>query len=472
MQSTRSVLKRRSLQFLLVLTLPLVFLLAAARADAATEKLPDLEQQVPKQVQIGGGSGGWQIGFLSEVVNRGSGPLEIHGHRSGTSGNMTADQIIYMSDGTKQTVGGVGDLHYETGFGPRHWHFEPFDHYELRTLAGSLIGTDEKEGFCLGDNNNHGGGSAVYGATVEPTFCQQNNPSALSLTEGISPGWGDSYDPLKEGQDVPITQSSSPTGDYNLVHRVNENSNGSHAGVQEASFGNNVASAEIHLSWSNGKPTISVLKTCMGTSPLRPRAPSAASASAAATRRRQPARRRQHAEGHGRHDRAQPRPPEEQPRALRRPQRVRLRHLQRALHVHRAGHDLRARPRPGDAHGQDHHRAQPRAALEDQHAPHAQGEGADPPRAGAPQTRANPRDDDRDRRGGQRRHEEAHAEARPLDIAEEVQAQVVQQRQRLRVQRRQLVGEEQHAHRHQDHAGHDRDHAVVVAEEAEHAGHA
>ena len=265
MQSTRSVLKRRSLQFLLVLTLPLVFLLAAARADAATQKLPDLEQQVPKQVQIGGGSGGWQIGFLSEVVNRGSGPLEIHGHRSGTSGNMTADQIIYMSDGTKQTVGGAGDLHYETGFGHQHWHFEPFDHYELRTLAGSLIGTDEKEGFCLGDNNNHGGGSAVYGATVEPTFCQQNNPSALSLTEGISPGWGDSYDPLKEGQDVPIAQSSSPTGDYNLVHRVNENSNGSHAGVQEASFGNNVASAEIHLSWSNGKPTVSVLKTCMGT---------------------------------------------------------------------------------------------------------------------------------------------------------------------------------------------------------------
>ena len=237
MQSTRSVLRRRSLPFLLVLTLPLWFLLAAARADAATQKLPDLEQQVPKQVQIGGSSGAWQIGFLSEVVNRGSGPLEIHGHRSGTSGNMTADQIIYMSDGTKQTVGGVGDLHYETGFGHQHWHFEPFDHYELRTLAGSLIGTDEKEGFCLGDNNNHGGGSGVYGTTVEPTFCQQNNPSALSLTEGISPGSGDSYDPLKEGQDVPIAQSSSPTGDYNLVHRVNENSNGSHAGVQERPSG-------------------------------------------------------------------------------------------------------------------------------------------------------------------------------------------------------------------------------------------
>ena len=190
MQSTRSVLKRRSLPFLLVLTLPLVFLLAAARADAATQKLPDLEQQVPKQVQIGGGSGDWQIGFLSEVVNRGSGPLEIHGHRSGTSGNMTADQIIYMSDGTKQTVGGVGDLHYETGFGHQHWHFEPFDHYELRTLAGSLIGTDEKEGFCLGDNNNHGGGSAVYGSHGRAHLLPAEQPECAVADRGDLPGLG------------------------------------------------------------------------------------------------------------------------------------------------------------------------------------------------------------------------------------------------------------------------------------------
>ena len=62
----------------------------------------------------------------------GSGPLEVHGHRSSTSGNMTADQIVQHATAT--TAGGIGDLHYETGFGHQHWHFEPFDHYELRTL--------------------------------------------------------------------------------------------------------------------------------------------------------------------------------------------------------------------------------------------------------------------------------------------------------------------------------------------------
>jgi hypothetical protein len=256
----RSVQPRRSLWLLVGLAL-FVLLGTAAKAHAAVQ-LPDLEQQVPKEVQIGGSSGAWQIGFLSEVVNRGSGPLEIRGSGPGGQQNMVATQFV-LNGGSMQPDGVVGDLHYETGFGHKHWHFEPFDHYELRSLSGVLIGTDEKEGFCLGDNNNHGGGSAVYD---DPSFCQQNNPNATSLTEGISPGWGDSYDPLKEGQDVPINQSTSPTGDYNLVHRVNENPDGSHGPVHESGdFKNNVASAWIHLSWTNGTPKISVLKTCMAT---------------------------------------------------------------------------------------------------------------------------------------------------------------------------------------------------------------
>jgi lysyl oxidase len=251
----RSVHLRRGVP-LLALAL---FLLLAGSAYAA-DKLPDLEQQVPQQVQIGGGTGNWQIGFLSEVVNR--------GHRPSNSGNMTADQIIYQTQGGTRTIAGVGDLHYETGFGHQHWHFEPFDHYEIRKLDGTLIGTDKKEGFCLGDNNQHGSSAAIYN---DPSFCEEGNTGALSLTEGISPGWGDSYDPLKEGQYVPLSQSAEPTGEYNLVHRVNENSDGSHGPVQESSFGNNVASAHIKITWgSNGKPTVSVLKTCMGTASCGP----------------------------------------------------------------------------------------------------------------------------------------------------------------------------------------------------------
>ncbi len=172
---------------------------------------------------------------------------------------MTADQLIGCRT-ARRTFGGIGDLHYETGFGHQHWHFEPFDHYELRTLGGVLVGSDVKQGFCLGDNNNHGGGSRVF-----TDFCKQNQPDALEVTEGISPGWGDSYDPGKEGQDIPISSSTVSPGNYDLVHRVNENTNAGHGPVHEASFGNNVASAEVQIGWSSGTPSIKVLKTCAGT---------------------------------------------------------------------------------------------------------------------------------------------------------------------------------------------------------------
>ena len=56
-----------------------------------------------------------------------------------------------------------------------------------------------------------------------------------------------------------------------------------------------------------------------------------------------------------------------------------------------------------------------------------------------------------------------------LDLAEEVQVEVVHHAERLRVQRGQLVRVEQHAHDHEDHPGDDSDRRVVVAEELEDA---
>jgi Lysyl oxidase len=252
----------------------LVVSLAATPAAAATDLLPDLVQKVPTQVQIGGNStSGWQIGFQSEVMNQGSGPFEIHGHRSSTTqANMTADQIIYQSPSGTRMVPGVGTLHYEVDPTHQHWHFQPFDHYELRTLDGTLIGTDVKQGFCLGDNAREGAtGNPVYGFTAATSgYCKQNQPDALDITEGISVGWGDPYDPLKEGQAIPINQSTEPAGDYNLVHRVNESPDGVPGAVQELSFANNVASDWVRIAWSNGTPAITVLKTCTATASCGP----------------------------------------------------------------------------------------------------------------------------------------------------------------------------------------------------------
>jgi Lysyl oxidase len=245
----------RAATFVAALGLALV-MLTAGRAEAASQMLPDLVQHVPTNVGVNGSN----ISFDSEVVNTGSGRLWVHGHRSSTSGNMTADQIVQMSDGSTQTIPAIGELHYETAFGHQHWHFEPFDHYQLRRLDGTVVGTDVKQGFCLGDNEAQGGGARFF-----TDWCRQNHPEALEVTEGISPGWGDIYERNLEGQDIPINPSSAPTGDYDVVHFVNVSAGGGAGPIHESNYGNNFASVEIHLSWSGSTPSLTVLKSCPGT---------------------------------------------------------------------------------------------------------------------------------------------------------------------------------------------------------------
>jgi len=249
----RSVQLRRGVPLLAILALWL--LVGAARAHAAVELLPDLVEQTPGNVTTQGAT----LTFDSEVVNQGNGPLTIHGHRSSNNGqNMTADQIVNLSGGGTETVPNIGQLHYETSFGHQHWHFMPFNHYELRRLDGTQVGSDVKQGFCLGDNESHGGLNRVF-----TDWCRQNHPEALDVTEGLSQGFGDQYQAGLEKQNVPINPTDVPNGDYQLIHRVNQNADGGHP-VKETNYSNNAASVEVHITWSGSSPKVSVTKKCPG----------------------------------------------------------------------------------------------------------------------------------------------------------------------------------------------------------------
>jgi hypothetical protein len=241
-------------------------LVGVARAQAAaTPLLPDLVQKLPANVGPDHMSDGhWAVSFDSEVINRGAGPFEARGVGPGFA-DMTASQWVKMSDGSAmQNLGVIGHLHYETAFDHQHWHFEPFDHYELRHLDGTLVGNDVKQGFCLGDGIPEGGSNPHYGFTSDTDGnCDQGHPEDTSWTEGVSPGFGDEYKANLEGQDIPIDPTTVPNGDYLVVHRVNENSDGSPGPVHESSFTNNVSTVTVHISWSGSTPTISATgKTC------------------------------------------------------------------------------------------------------------------------------------------------------------------------------------------------------------------
>jgi hypothetical protein len=243
------------------------------RAGAgAGELLPDLVQGVPTAVNLASASESdgthWYLGFKSSVWNSGDGPLLIHGHAPYLNGGvpyMVADQIVHRDSGPDSTYEGIGQLHYYEGGNHNHWHFEPFDRYELiRPSDGASMAPDLKQGFCLGDRRNVAPGNAA----VFTQTCRPNEPDAATVDEGMTVGWADDYMPQVEGQKIEITGLEA--GTYWLVHRVN----GTRA-IQETNYDNNASSAAIRISWPSGPggpPAFAVLRACPGAAscPLPP----------------------------------------------------------------------------------------------------------------------------------------------------------------------------------------------------------
>jgi hypothetical protein len=225
--------------------------------------LPDLVQEPPTKLSVTQSSASYRLGFNSAVENHGAGPLIVNGHRPNTSNpNMTGDQIINRTDGSTQTFAAIGTMFF---YAPHnHWHYGGFDKYELRkTSDNSLVAPDQKSGFCLGDRYTpNSNGTRNQNPSPGPyTFnnCAPGNTAALNLTEGISVGYGDEYEPQLEGQYIDVT--GVQPGQYVVVHRTNAD-----GAIQESNSSNNAASALISL-WPNGYGNLTgggltVLKTC------------------------------------------------------------------------------------------------------------------------------------------------------------------------------------------------------------------
>lgn len=226
-----------------------------------TPLLPDLVQQPPTQLGVVQSSASWRLGFNSAVANLGAGPLMINGHRPDTSSSMVADQAVKMSDGSTQNYPSIGSMIFYVPH--NHWHYLGFDHYELRKASDySMVAPDQKMGFCLGDRFtlNSDGTRTEPPTVIGPytwTDCQPGNTAALSVSEGMSVGYGDDYTPQLEGQYIDVTGVAP--GQYVVVHRVNQDGS-----VHETNYTNDAASVLINL-WPAGygvAPYLTVLATC------------------------------------------------------------------------------------------------------------------------------------------------------------------------------------------------------------------
>ena len=234
-----------------------IFLL---RDDGPEELLPDLDQAVPAELEIVEEGDSYRLVFASAVDNVGRGPLLIDGERPGRETRaMKVRQLVRRTDGGARMRGLPGEIRYAQTETHEHWHLLGFEVYELRAAGeGTLVRPSEKTGFCLGDRYETEKGERVEGKPERAVWtdeCGRDQPGLLTLQQGISPGYGDDYDPGLEDQFVDVT--NVPPGRYLLVHRTNPE-----RAIEEASYENNAASVLIQLRRSGAIPTVRVLARC------------------------------------------------------------------------------------------------------------------------------------------------------------------------------------------------------------------
>ena len=183
--------------------------LASQPAGAATDVMPDLRMARLQNLHIETTADGRKLlRFDSIIVNVGAGRFEARGSRPTTSTDMSVSQRIY-DDTSGYSNRTTAAKMYFAGDGHTHWHVRDLEDYVLSRLDnGSRVGTGAKHGFCFFDNYN-------FGSVQEKLYkgCGRD-PKALSVTMGLSRGWGDRYGAGLPDQYIDVTGLTS--GRYKL----------------------------------------------------------------------------------------------------------------------------------------------------------------------------------------------------------------------------------------------------------------
>jgi hypothetical protein len=211
-----------------------------------TALLPDIGVRTLRQFTIVNSGGVKLLKFPGVTSNIGKGPLEVKGTRSSSSStDWTATQVIYNSNGTKTNQSSNIDFYF-AGDGHTHWHMRDFDGYELFDPSGHKLRDGEKHGFCFEDNTGYRDWPGrVAGSPANPVYthaasCGQGQPSATTITHGLSVGWGDTYPSSLPDQGIDVTGLAD--GNYKVLLTADQ-----FGGIKESNESNNSASALIKI---------------------------------------------------------------------------------------------------------------------------------------------------------------------------------------------------------------------------------
>jgi hypothetical protein len=174
---------------------------------------------------------------------------------------MRADQHVELPARLGRSYREVGALEYTPHPPHYHWHYQPFERYELRRASDHvLLSRDRKTGFCLADH--YGLAARRVGGLRPPRFlgdCGKGRPELRAVEQGSSVGYTDRYPAFFHGQSIDLTDV--PAGVYVLVHRANPERL-----LHELRYDNNAASVRVRLARPPGgaTPTLTLLRVCEG----------------------------------------------------------------------------------------------------------------------------------------------------------------------------------------------------------------
>ncbi len=185
-------------------------------ASAAEPLQPDLGMARISDLKIATtASGQRQLRFSATIVNVGRGPFGLVADRASEASSFVVSQRVPQSDGSRVSVGVPASLVYG-GDGHGHWHVRDLESYQLVRLDnGSKVGTSSKGGFCFFDTDAYrltlpgAPQSSVY----SPETC--GHLDSLTVSMGLSVGWGDRYPWTLPDQYIDITGLAN--GQYRLI---------------------------------------------------------------------------------------------------------------------------------------------------------------------------------------------------------------------------------------------------------------
>ena len=215
--------------------------------DRAQLRCPDLVMAAPRNFYAERLGGRVILRSTSELINRGTGPAELHGSRSGAT-TMRTRQGIYRVNRSRLTISSRAYLRFTTvpGFGP-FWKWRDAARFELwsvddrgRRLA--LVRAGGKKLYCLRDYA-HPGPRFRFSPPrrVYPACSQERRRRAVVL--GTSVGWSDYYPASYPQQFIDVTGLRGRFAYVHVADPVN--------GMMESNETNNVGATIVSLPPAN-----------------------------------------------------------------------------------------------------------------------------------------------------------------------------------------------------------------------------